>query len=147
MELELRELTTKDEMLESYEILLEVYPELDYDEYEEELDLMLENNYGQIGVFDDDICAGLTGYWIGSKLWCGKYIELDNVVVAEDYRRQGIGKRLFDYMEQKAVDLGCTMLALDSYTDNFAAHPFFYEQGYVPRGFHFINVLDKSKIR
>ena len=74
-------------------------------------------------------------------------MELDNVVVSSEYRSQGIGDRLFKHMEQKAKDLGCTMLALDSYTDNFKAHKFFYEQNFVPRGFHFINILDKSKVR
>ncbi|MBL4862744.1 MAG: GNAT family N-acetyltransferase, partial [Crocinitomicaceae bacterium] len=77
----------------------------------------------------------------------GKYMELDNVVVSKAYRRQGIGKRLFDYMEKKAIALNCTMLALDSYSDNFDAHKFFYNEGFVPTGFHFINIIDKSKVR
>jgi GNAT superfamily N-acetyltransferase len=145
--MELRELTSKEEMLKNYELLTEVYPTLTLEDYDRELDIMLPNNYGQVGIFDGDRCAGLTGYWIGSKLWCGKYIELDNVVVSKEYRRHGIGKQLFDYFENKGKEEGCTMLALDSYSDNFDAHKFFYREGYVPRGFHFINILDKSKVR
>ena len=45
------------------------------------------------------------------------------------------------------LDEQCTMLALDSYTTNFKAHKFFYGQGFAPRGFHFINILDKTKVR
>ena len=145
--MELKEISSKEEMLKNYDLLTEVYPTLTLEEYDRELDLMLPHNYGQVGVFDCDRCAGMTGYWIGTKLWCGKYIELDNVVVSKDYRRRGIGEQLFSFFEQKAKDEGCTMLALDTYTDNFESHKFFYSQGYVPRGFHFINVLDKSKIR
>lgn len=145
--MELRELKTKEEMLENFELIHEMYPSITFEEYSNELDIMLPHNYGQIAIYDGDTCAGMTGYWIGSKLWCGKYMELDNVVVSSKYRRQGIGQRLFEYMENWAKELGCTMLALDSYTDNFEAHRFFYEQKFVPRGFHFINVLDKSKIR
>lgn len=145
--MELKELKTKEQMLQNFDLIKEMYPSITLNQYSNELDIMLPHNYGQVAIFDGDNCAGLTGYWVGSKLWCGKYMELDNVIVSEKYRRQGVGHRLFSHMEQKAKDLGCTMLALDSYTDNFSGHKFFYEQGYVPRGFHFINVLDKGKIR
>jgi GNAT superfamily N-acetyltransferase len=145
--MEIRELKSKEEMLTAYDILLEVYPSLTLDEYSNELDTMLPHNYGQVVVMDGETIAGLTGYWIGSKLWCGKYMELDNVVVAEDYRRKGVGKILFEHMEKWAKEEKCTMLALDSYTTNFKAHRFFYGQGYGPKGFHFVNILDKSKVR
>ena len=145
--MEIRELKTKEEMLRCFDLLREVYETITMEEYDRELDVMLTLNYGQVVVMDGDTIAGLTGYWIGSKLWCGKYLELDNVVVSASYRSKGIGKMLFDFMEQRAIDEKCTMLALDSYTTNFKAHKFFYGQGYAPRGFHFINILDKSKVR
>ena len=74
-------------------------------------------------------------------------MELDNVFIREKYRSKGIGNILFDHMKLKAEKEKCTMLALDTYTDNFKAGKFFYDQGYIPRGFHFINILDKEKIR
>ena len=92
--------------------------------YSAELDEMLPNSYGQVAVYDGDTCAGLTGFWVGSKLWCGRYMELDNVIVAANYRRKGVGQQLFNFMEEKAKDLECSILALDSYTDNFDAHRF-----------------------
>jgi len=145
--MELREITSKEEMLRNFEILSEVYPTLTIEEYDRELDQMLPHNYGQICIYDGDICAGMTGYWIGTKLWCGKYMELDNVVVSKKYRRLGIGNRLFEFSKKKAEVEGCTMLALDSYRDNLDSHKFFSFEGFDPRGFHFINVLDESKIR
>ena len=108
---------------------------------------MLQHNYGQIAVFDDEICIGISGFWIGTKLWCGKYLELDNIVVLEKYRSKGVGKLLFDFLHKKAVEHDCTMLSLDSYTHNFKAHKFFYNQGFSPKGFHFINILKPNKVR
>lgn len=145
--MEIRLLNSKQEMLENFELLLEMYPNLTLEEYSNELDDMIPNNYGQAGVYIDNECVGLTGFWIGTKLWCGKYLELDNVVISSKQRSKGIGKYLFDFMEEKAKNEGCTMLALDSYTSNFKAHKFFYNHGFAPRGFHFINILDKTKIR
>lgn len=140
-------MTSKEEMLEMFPLLLEVYPGLTKEEYSSELDNMLKLSYGQVGVFIEKNCVGMTGYWIGSKLWCGKYMELDNVVVAASHRSTGVGDFLFDYMREKAEQLDCTLLALDSYTDNFKAHKFFYKKNYIPRGFHFIQVLKADKIR
>ena len=145
--MKIRELTSKEEMLECFDILREVYDTITLEEYDRELDTMLPHNYGQVVVMDGDVIAGLTGYWIGSKLWCGKYMELDNVVVAEVYRSKGVGKLLFEFMEQRAIEEKCTMLALDSYATNLKAHKFFDARGYSPKGFHFVNILDKSKVR
>ena len=145
--MEIIELKTKDAMVEQLDILNEAYPNLTRQEFLEELDIMLPHNYGMIGVFENDKCLGISGYWLGSKLWCGKYLELDNVVVKEEHRNKGVGKLLFGYLKEKAETENCSMLALDAYTDNFPAHKFYYREGYIPRGFHFINIIDSKGIR
>lgn len=144
----IRELTSKEEMLQHLDVLQDLYPSLTMEEYSRDLDEMLPNNrYGQVAVFDGDNCIGLTGYWIGTKLWCGKYLEIDNLVVSTKYRSKGAGKLMFDYLNEKAKAENCVMMALDSYTYNFKAHKFFYNEGFAPRGFHFINILQEEKIR
>ncbi len=145
--LTIRELQGKNEMMGHITVLNAIYPSLTREEYDRELDQMLQHNYGQIAVFDDEICIGISGFWIGTKLWCGKYLELDNIVVLEKYRSKGVGKLLFDFLHKKAVENDCTMLSLDSYTHNFKAHKFFYNQGFSPKGFHFINILKNDKVR
>jgi GNAT superfamily N-acetyltransferase len=145
--LTVRELVDKQEMINNISVLQVLYPSLTLEEYEDELEQMLPHNYGQVGVFDGEICLGISGFWIGTKLWCGKYLELDNIVVVEKYRSQGIGKLIFDFLHKKAMEYDCTMLSLDSYTSNFKAHKFFYNEGYSPKGFHFINILQSKKVR
>lgn len=138
---QLRELTTKNEMLEQLEILLQVYPDFTTDTYGALLDDMLPKQYQQLIVVDNGKTIGLSGYWIGTKLWSGKYLELDNVVVHNEYRSKGIGKLINAHLEKKAVQYNCTMLALDAYTTNFGAQKFYMNQGFVPKGFHFIKML------
>ena len=74
-------------------------------------------------------------------------MEIDNIVVSEKARSQGVGQKMVEYLQNKALALGCSMVALDSYTTNFKAHKFFYNQGFVPKGFHFVHLLQPSKIR
>lgn len=144
----LRELNGLDEMLQTLDVLQELYPSLTPENYLVDLKDMLPNNrYGQVAVFDGDTCVGVSGYWIGTKLWCGKYLEIDNLVVSAKVRSKGVGKMIFDYLAEKAKQEECSMVSLDSYTSNFKAHKFFYNEGFAPKGFHFINILDAEKIR
>ncbi|MDP4636240.1 MAG: GNAT family N-acetyltransferase [Crocinitomicaceae bacterium] len=144
----LRELNGLDEMLQTLDVLQELYPSLTPENYLADLKEMLPNNrYGQVAVFDGDTCVGVSGYWIGTKLWCCKYLEIDNLVVSAKVRSKGVGKMIFDYLAEKAQEEECSMVSLDSYTSNFKAHKFFYNEGFAPKGFHFINILDAEKIR
>lgn len=144
----LRELNGLDEMLQTLDVLQELYPSLTPENYLADLKEMLPNNrYGQVAVFDGDTCVGISGFWIGTKLWCGKYLEIDNLVVSAKVRSKGVGKMIFDYLAEKAKQEECSMVSLDSYTSNFKAHKFFYNEGFAPKGFHFINILDAEKIR
>jgi hypothetical protein len=144
----LRELTTIDEMLAQLPVLQELYPSLTQETYRQQLQAMLPNNrYGQLAVFEDNQCIAVSGFWIGTKLWCGKYLEIDNLVVSRYTRSRGAGKLIVDYLHEKAQKEACTLMALDSYTSNFKAHKFFYNHEFEPRGFHFIRVLNNEGIR
>ncbi len=137
----------KQQMLAQLDVLQVLYPSLTMAQYATELDLMLPLNYSQLAVFDQDECVAICGIWIGNKLWVGKYLELDNIVVKEAYRSRGVGDLIFKTLEQKAHQENCNMLSLDSYTSNFKAHKFFYNQGYSPKGFHFIKLLNEKAVR
>ena len=145
--MELKEFTTKEQMLQSYDLLHEFYPSLSIEDYTNELDIMIPNNYGQVVMIEDGEIIGLTAYWIGSKLLCGKYLECDNVVVSKDHRRKGIANKIFQYLDKKAREANCNMMALDSYRHNTSAHGFFENEGFDPRGYHFIKVYNENKLR
>jgi len=139
-----RELNTVDEMLTTFPVLVFEYPSMTKEAYEKMLHEMAPANYAQVGAFENDICLGVSGYWVNTKLWCGRYLELDNIVVSETERSRGIGKMLMEFLSEVAEKRECNMLALDSYTTNFKAHKLFYNLGFVPRGFHFIKFLSDS---
>jgi len=147
MALSTRFLAQKEQMLAHLDVLQELYPSLTHEQYDQELELMLPHNYGQLAVFDDEQCVAICGFWIGNKLWIGKYLELDNIVVCEAHRSKGLGELIFKVLEQKGKEENCNMLALDSYTSNFKAHKFFYNQGFAPKGFHFIKLLNEKAVR
>ncbi|WP_309607929.1 GNAT family N-acetyltransferase [Flavobacterium sp.] len=139
-----KELTTIHEMLAQFDIILHLYPNFTQEKYENYLKEMIPHNYKQVVIFENNICVALTGFWTGTKLWSGKYIEIDNFIVHPEHRMKGLGKIMTDYIDGKAEELGCTMIVLDAFTGNFKAHRFYYNQGYSPKGFHFIKMIDEN---
>lgn len=144
MKLELKELITKEEMLAQYAVMLHLYSNFTYEKYEAYLTEMIPHNYKQIAVFEGDVCVGLSGLWSGTKLWSGKYLEIDNFIVHPDHRKKGIGKIMTDHVDAVARETGCTMIVLDAFTGNFNAHRFYYNQGYAPKGFHFLKIINED---
>ncbi|HEY4618510.1 MAG TPA: GNAT family N-acetyltransferase [Flavobacterium sp.] len=144
MQLDIKELTTIEEMLTNIEVMRFLYPAFTVEKYEGYLKEMIPHNYKQVAIFENELCVAVTGFWTGFKLWSGKYIEIDNFIVHPEHRSKGLGKMLTDYVDAKAKEEGCTMIVLDAFTGNFTAHRFYYNQGYVPKGFHFLKILNEE---
>ncbi|WP_157753173.1 GNAT family N-acetyltransferase [Chitinophaga sp. MD30] len=124
----LRELTTLEEMKANYWLLQLLNAPLQEADYETMLADMIPKGYGQVAVYEGERCVGISGFWIGTKIYCGKYIEMDNVVVDPTYRSGGIGKLLCRWIEEKAVATNCKTVMLDAYVQNRDAHRFYFRR-------------------
>ena len=136
-------LTQKEEMLQQLEILQQLYPDYTIEKYGTLLDAILKGYYKQIIVTENSKTIALTGVWIGTKLWCGKYVEIDNFVVHEDFRGRKIGDILIEEVNKMAKEVGANQICLDAYTTNFTAGKFYINHGFVPKGFHFVKFLNQ----
>jgi GNAT superfamily N-acetyltransferase len=134
-------LNTKSEILAQFSLLQQLTRELTEDSLSHMLDDMLAHDYRMIGLFENETCVAVSGYWLGTKLYSGKYIEMDNVVVADTHRSKGLGKMLCDEIEKIARANGCKHIMLDTYVENEKAHAFDEREGFTKRGFHFLKKL------
>ena len=64
-------------------------------------------------------------------------MDVDNFVVDEAFRSQGVGAKMMKCLEEKARSLGCKIVVLDTYVTFAGAHKFYFRQGYEILGFHF----------
>jgi ribosomal protein S18 acetylase RimI-like enzyme len=142
--MEILQLETVSEMVTQIEIIHFLYPNMTVETYESYLSTMLPNGYKQVAIFENKQCVGLSGFWYNTKLWTGPYLEIDNFIVHPDHRKKGVGKIITDFIDAKAKELLCSCVVLDAFTGNFPAHRFYYNQGYEPRGFHFIKTIDEN---
>lgn len=136
-----KKLVTVAEMEGSLDLIRELTPELQKEGYHQMLLEMVPHNYFQVGVYEGDKLIAISGYWIATKIYCGKYLEIDNFVVAKKYRSKQIGKMLIEWLLAEAKTQGCKASLLDAYVENFKAHKFYYNQGFIARGFHYLKWL------
>ncbi|MFY7937624.1 MAG: GNAT family N-acetyltransferase [Flavobacterium sp.] len=141
--MKIRILTQKAEMLAHLDIVQQLYPDLTIEKYGTLLDEMLKANYQQVIVTKNNKTIALTGVWIGTKLWSGKYIEIDSFVVHEDFRGQKIGDILIEEVHKIAEKEGANQICLDAFTTNFSAGKFYINHGFQPKGFHFVKILNQ----
>ncbi len=140
--MEIQILKTKDEMLAHLDMVKQLYPDFTIEKYGTLLDAMLQANYQQIIVIANKQTIALTGVWIGTKLWSGKYVEIDSFVVHESFRGQKIGDILIEEVHKIANDVGANQICLDAFTTNFKAGKFYINHGFEPKGFHFVKILN-----
>ena len=141
--MEIRILTQKAEMLAHLDIVKQLYPDFTVEKYGTLLDEMLKAKYQQVIVTKNNKTIALTGVWIGTKLWSGKYIEIDSFVVDEDFRGQKIGDILIKEVHKIAEKEGANQIVLDAFTTNFTAGKFYINHGFQPKGFHFVKILNQ----
>lgn len=107
----------------------------------ERLQEMVQQNYECLGVFDAEKLIGICGLWFQTRHYAGRSVEVDHVIIDDAYRSHGLGKRLFDFVSDYAKTKSCNWIELNSYVHNFPSHKFFYNQGFVAKGYHFVKEL------
>jgi len=140
-QLQFRLLTQKSEMLPLYPLIHQLNATVTPEYYATILDEMLLHGYRIVAVYDGEECLGLSGIWVAAKIYSGKYLEMDNVVVAAAHRSRGIGQLLTDFVIDLARQEGCVTVMLDAYLENEKAHAFYERAGFLRRGYHFIKRL------
>lgn len=123
-------------MISVFPVLGYMYPDMTKKEYIKILPERIDNGYRMLGVFDGEKCVCSAGFWISYRFYCGKFIQLDNMVTLPDYRGQGVGKLVTNFIKLTGKSEGCEKVLIDTYVENFDAHRFFFREGFIIRGYH-----------
>lgn len=64
---------------------------------------------------------------------CPKKGIISELIVNKNYRKDGIGTKLVDFMEEYFKSIGCEYIQLDVFAYNDSAKKFYYKNGYEDR--------------
>lgn len=137
--LRLRELLPS-EMGLMYPLMKLNKPSLNRKLFEHCLRDMLPLGYHAVAAFDGDTIIGISGFWLRTRFWCGRQLDIDNFFVHPDHRARGIGKKLVAWLEKRAIAEKCQLMVLDTYADYFLAQRFYHREGFSATGTHFTKV-------
>ncbi len=131
-----------EDMMVAYPLVKQMYKDMDLPTYKSYIEEMIKtNSFKMIAAFDGDEIIGACGYWVFLMLYCGRYIQISNLVVDEKSRNLGVGKMMMNHIEELARKLECKKFVLDSYTENKKSHSLYFREGFYIRGFHFMKDL------
>lgn len=95
------------------------------------------DNYRCFGLLEDSNVIGISSGWISHKLYSGKQIEVDNVIIDPSIQSKGFGRFFFQKIEEWANSNGCNTIELNTYITNSRSHKFYFNLGYSIIAYHF----------
>ncbi len=105
------------------------------------LEVMMQNNYQCLGVYDQEKLIGISGLWTLTKFYNGKHLEPDNVVILPEYRGKGIGELMMAWIDNYAKENNYEAIELNAYVENLKGVEFWKKTGYHIRGHHFQKLI------
>ncbi len=97
--------------------------------YVERLQQVFANGGRMLVATQNHEVLGLAVWRVIENTYDGRRLYVDDLVVNEQHRSQGVGKALLSQLETYAKDLSCDVLALDSGTQRTRAHAFYFREG------------------
>ncbi|MGH2979778.1 MAG: GNAT family N-acetyltransferase [Solirubrobacterales bacterium] len=142
----IEEVPPDDERLPAvFEVMRELRTHLSLDRFRELYEQSVPQGYRVAALFDDGECRACAGYRLMTNLVSGHHMYIDDLVTGEKWRSNGYGRRLNDYLAEKARTEGCTSVQLDSATHRRDAHRFYFRERYGIWSFHFVRLFDRDE--
>jgi GNAT superfamily N-acetyltransferase len=95
-------------------------------------EIVKDNNYHLLGIKINEELAGSLMAIVCRDLVkdCRLFVVIENVVISESFRKQGLGRKLMNYVENMSKQLNCYYIMFVSGFDKYEAHHFYHSLGY-----------------
>lgn len=113
----------------------------DAERYQAQLQRQAAQGYRLLAALEEGEVVGLAGYRELENLLYGRFLYVDDLVVAPARQRDGLGARLLAAVRSEALERGCAQLNLDTGLHMPLAQRFYFRQGLLARGLHFAERL------
>lgn len=137
-------LDTPDSLLPAFDLMRQLRPHLtDAHSFAALVARQHAEGYRLLAASDAGRVVGLAGYRTLTSLLYGRFVYVDDLVVDSRLQRGGIGAQLLDAVRQIAREAGCAQFVLDTGLHMALAQRFYFRNGLLARGMHFVEPLDQ----
>lgn len=129
----------ENEINECFEVMKALRPKLtDAQELVTRVMRQQKESYRILGIEVNGRVVALAGYRELENLVHGKFIYVDDLISAPDSRGKNYGKVLLQEISAIAKELGKDRVVLDTALSNSQAQKFYYREGFLGLGMHFL---------
>ena len=144
-QIEIRHIESDVDLEASFSVMKELRPHLsDPATYAAQIARQRAQGYRLLAAWRDDAIVGLAGYRLQDNLIYGRFIYVDDLVVTASLQRGGFGEGLLQAARQQAVALHCKHFVLDTGLHMALAQRFYFRQGLLAKGMHFVEALEQE---
>lgn len=141
----LRHAETEAELRACFPVMKELRPHLQGPgDFVERIARMRAEGYRLLAAWQSGSPIALAGYRLQENLIYGKFLYVDDLVVAGNSRGRQWGARLLDELEAAALREDCRRLVLDTALSNALAQRFYFRQGLLTGAMRFSRSLEKQ---
>lgn len=125
----IKELKSKEEILQAYPVMRQLRSHLDEQEYQQLVEeAQKHEGYTMYAIFDEKELAGVIGFQPMITLYYGRFIWVCDLVTDQNKRSKGFGESLLTYVHKWAKENGYAHVALSSGLQRFEVHSFYEEK-------------------
>ncbi len=140
--MQIKELQTREEIFESFDVLVQIYENLNKETHVDDILNMMQRGYKMAGVFEDPQvengrCIGIVGIRIVRKLHYGKITEIEDFMIDRKKRGIGVGKMLMRWVEWQSAIFDCKSIVGNLETKRLESQKIFSREKFILDGFFF----------
>jgi len=132
---------TDAEIEKCFAVMSELRPDLRRESFLELIRHMEAEGFKLAFIEDNGKVVTVAGYRIYTTLFMGKNLYVDDLVTSESVRSKGYGQAMILWLRSLAQESGCNYFHLDSGTQRYQAHKFYFAQGLSIASYHFSEEL------
>ena len=142
----IRELIGLEEILATLPLVRQSNSTYDEPTFRERIEAMLaQGGYRCIAAYHGYRMVGVSGFWTGTQLWCGRYVEADHVVVDSTMRSLGIGAQLMNWIAAEGERLECHVMRIAMILGRERTHNFYSRLDFCDDGLVMVKPLSRGE--
>ncbi|QXD23221.1 GNAT family N-acetyltransferase [Opitutia bacterium ISCC 51] len=138
----IKEISTGQELADSFHVMRALRPHLIEDAYIEKVRRQQKQGYHLVALIDEENeIAALAGYRFAEFMAWGKVLYLDDLITDPTKLKRGYAGALMDWLEEEGKRNRCNELHLDTGHQRLDAHRLYHKKGWQISCHHMSKVL------